>query len=117
MAQLIGPFIPAILGFRPTGDIGGITIYTDKRGNIVAYPKAPPKEPPTYYQTRQRNRFRLCGRLWNLLEPSERHQWNTVANRSGAAIAGYTLFVWYQTMHDHAAIATLQRQTHTTLPL
>jgi len=117
MAQLIGAFLPRMLGFRPTGDLGPLTIYTDKRGNIVAYPKAPPKEPPTYYQIRQRNRFRLIARLWNAMTAEQRDRWNTCANHSGAAIAGYTLFAWYQLKHDTAAIATLQRQTHVTLPL
>jgi len=115
MTQLLGPFIPALLGFRPTGDLGPLTIYTSKRGKIVAYPKAPPTSPPTYYQTRIRNQFRLVASLWNQLEQAKRDQWNLAASRINAAIHGYGLFTYYQITHNLTPIRTIERQTHTSL--
>jgi len=115
MTKLTGRFIPALLGFRPTGDLGPLTIYTSKRGKIVAYPKAPPTSPPTFHQLRNRNRFRLVALLWSNLLPAERNQWTLAAHRTGASITGYNLFVFYQMTHDEPPIRTIERQTHTTL--
>ena len=116
MARVLGAFLPELLGFRPTGDLGPLTIYTNKRGLIVAYPKAPPDKPPTYFQIRQRNRFRLCGQMWSRLPPASRNEWNRAAEKCGAAICGYTLFVWYQLIHDNQALQTISRQVFVKLP-
>ena len=115
MAIPTAPFIPRLLGLSPTGDLGPLTIYTNKRGRIVAYPKAPPKEPPTYWQKRMRNRFRLSGNAWRNTPKAKQKQWQLAAHRTGAAITGYNLFLYYQLTNDLATIQTIQRQTFTTL--
>lgn len=115
MALIPGSPLITILGFRPTGDLGPLTIYTAANGTIVAYLKAPPKEPPTYYQQRQRNRFRLCGWLWDQLAQEKRDQWNLAAARTNAAIHGYGLFTYWQMTKDLPPIRTIERQTFTRL--
>ena len=115
MALLPSSTILNFLGFHPSGDLGPLTMYTSRRNKMVAYLKSPPKEPPTYYQIRQRNRFRLAGAAWTALPPATRQEWNTAANRTGAAITGYNLFTYYQLTHDRAAILTIEHQTGTQL--
>jgi len=44
------PNIIALLGFNPTGDLGPFTIYTAHDRRPVVFPKAPPKEPPSWKQ-------------------------------------------------------------------
>lgn len=115
MTALTKTFIPRFLGFGPTGDLGALTIYTDKRGNIVAFPKSPPLLPPTYWQVAQRNRFRLAGQAWQTITATTREQWNTAAKRLNAAVTGYNLFLYWQLTDDMPAIRTIERQTHTRL--
>lgn len=41
LAQLLN-----YLGFVTWGDLGPLTLYRNKRGRMVFYPKAPPTSPP-----------------------------------------------------------------------
>lgn len=85
-----------MMGLRPTGDIGPFTFYTSKRNQFVFFPKAPPLNPPSYLQTVQRNRFRLCAKVWQNLPELERLNWERVTKLAKLTINGYNLFVWYQ---------------------
>jgi hypothetical protein len=100
-----------MVGFSATGDCGGFTFYTDKRKNRVAFPKSPPKEPPTGLQTHRRNQFRLAALAWENLPPSLRSNWNLAARQAGLRITGYNFFVYYQTKRDLAAVRTIEQQT------
>lgn len=104
-----------MMGFHPTGDIGGFTAYTSQRQKVVWFPKAPPEKPPSWFQLRQRNRFRLLGRLWRATPAVDRQLWATAAARAHLSISGHNLWVYYQLTRDRAAIATVERIAHLTL--
>ena len=104
-----------LMGLRPTGDLGPLTGYTSKRGRAVWYLKAPPKEPPTGYQTHYRNVFRLVAIAWQGLTPDTRAAWLAAARKAGLRITGYNLFLWYNHTRDTAVIRTVEHQTGITL--
>lgn len=99
------------MGFRPTGDLGPLTGYTSKRGIGVWYLKAPPKEPPTGYQTHYRNLFRLVAEAWQSLPEAKRTDWLDAARRASLRITGYNLFLWYYHTRDIACIRTIEHQS------
>lgn len=107
--------IISLLGWRPTGDLGPLTIYTSRRHKIVAFLKAPPTCPPTEWQSHQRAAFRLIARAWNGLTDEQREQWHLAEVRLPLNITGYNLFVWWNLSHDDETIRTIQRQTGTNL--
>lgn len=104
-----------LIGLRPTGDLGPLTGYTSKRGKPVWFLKAPPKTPPTFWQTSQRNTFRLAADYWRDLSPQQRQAWLDAAKRARLNIGGYNLWLWYQLTKDRATIRTVERQSGITL--
>lgn len=110
-----GDPVLSLLGLRPTGDLGGLTCYTSKRGKIVWFIKAPPTCPPSDWQSSQRNKFRFVAQAWNALPAATREQWHQAEVLSPLSITGYNLFVYWSLTGDDAAIATIERQTGTTL--
>lgn len=103
------------LGMRPTGDLGPLTIYTNKRNRMVAFPKAPPEKPASMFQNAQRNRFRAIGRLWQTLTKEQRDDWQTAADRAGLYCTGFNLFLYFEITRDQSSIQTIERQTGRTL--
>lgn len=107
--------ILSLLGWNPTGDLGPLTGYTSKRGKIVWFLKAPPTCPPSDWQIRQRNKFRLVAMAWQAMTDADRQQWHLAEIRGRLTITGYNLYVYWSLSHDDEAIRTIQRQTGTTL--
>lgn len=101
--------ILSFLGWRTQGDIGPWTFYTSRRNHLVFFIKAPPLEPPSLMQTRQRNRFRNAGFMWQAMSPIARSRWQLAASRARLAITGYNLFTHYVTKLDDATIHTVER--------
>ena len=60
---------PHLLGIVVSGDLDGMTIYTDRYGRKTAFQKAPPTSPPTEVQQYQRDRFSEAMRLYAMLTP------------------------------------------------
>jgi len=103
------------LGFNTQGDLGPWTFYTSKRKGLVWFVKAPPLEPPTLAQTRQRNKFRLAGYVWRSLNAEQQRAWSRAAIAANLRITGYNLFVFWITTQDHPAIHTVERQSNVNL--
>lgn len=106
-----------LLGLTVSGDLGPLTFYTSKRRKLTWFAKAPPTSPPTDWQTRQRNKFRLAAEVWSRMEPSERKQWNLATARASLCMNGYNLWVHFALMKDTSTIRTIERQTQTNLIL
>jgi len=98
-----------LIGFSPTGDLGPLTGYTTKRGKAVWFLKAPPKIPPTGWQTVQRNAFRMNAFAWKALPPEQRANWMDAAHLARLTITGFNLFTWYHLRPDPAVIRTIER--------
>lgn len=101
----------SVVGWQPTGDLGPLTGYTTRSGKAVWFLKAPPKTPPTGWQRKQRNRFRLIAIMWRRLTEEQRQNWLQAADAARLNITGYNLFVWYHHKLDHAVIRTIEHQT------
>ena len=109
--------IPASsLGLMVSGDIGGLTIYTDRHGRKVAYPKSPPKEPPTDLQKLVRSRFKSAQAEYMTLTPTQKADYEHLVCMSSLAMTGQNIFIHVATMHTAAMLDTLMRQTGITVP-
>ncbi len=113
---VMGLGIPAsILGLIVSGDIDGLTIYTDRYGRKVAFPKAPPKEPPTDFQVYYRNRFRIAQRNFMALTIMEKVDYESLAKAASLCMTGQNLFIHVSLKHTFALLDTLQSQTGITV--
>ena len=110
MAQTRPPFA-TLLGFNATGDLGGLTAYTSRKGRTVWFKKSPPLRPPSYHQRVMRNRFRNIALTWSALAADRRAAWIRAAHAARLRIGGYALFVWYQFHQSRATIQTIERLT------
>lgn len=99
-------------GWWPTGDWGPFTFYTSHRRKLtVAYPRSPPKEPPSWKQQIEQTRFADAGHLWSALPITRRDAWRNAAKRCHLSISGFNFFMYVQLKQDWAAARTVQRQS------
>lgn len=104
-----------LLGFNPSGDLGPLTAYHSRRAGTVWFAKAPPTTPPTDFQRRQRDRFRLAAQAWKALTNEQRTLWHTACRRAGLYVHGYNLWVWWQLVRSRAELSTIERLSGCTL--
>ncbi len=102
---------PNIIGLLVSGDIDGLTIYTDRHNRKVAYPKRPPKEPPTQMQVDVRNRFGSAQAEYMGLTPSEKADYEFLTKAVGLCMTGQNLFIHVAMKRTQATLDTLQQQT------
>jgi hypothetical protein len=105
----------SVLGLVTWGDIGPFTVYRNKRGRLVWYPKAPPTTLPSDFQTFCRDKFRAAGGAWSALAEPVQRNWEEVSLKAHLGITGYNLFTYWHITQDRATIATLEHQTGITL--
>ncbi len=105
-----------LMGIWVSGDVGELTIYTDRFGRKVPFPKSPPKEPPSPRQVHQRERFRLAHVAWKALTDVEKEQLELATNRGSVVMTGQNLFISVALNNSQDGLDTLARQTNTTLP-
>ena len=105
-----------LMGIWVSGDIGGLTIYTDRFGRKVAFPKSPPQEPPSEAQVHQRDRFRRAQVAWKALTDAEKTQLEIASVRGSLVMTGQNLFMSVAMRDDNIALQTLAKQTDTILP-
>jgi len=98
----------SVLGLVTWGDIGPLTCYRNKRGNLVFYAKAPPTSPASPAQQIYRDRWRAAATAWNGLTPDARARWELASKRASLYITGYNLFVHYHTTGDAGAVHTIE---------
>ena len=103
------------LGWNTQGDLGPYTMYTATDKGLVFYAKAPPKEPPSYLQGRERNRFRHVAKQWAALPNDVRQRWEQATIDANLVITGYGLWTYFLMTNDRASIETIQRITGLTL--
>ncbi len=104
-----------VLGLIVSGDIDGITIYTDRYNRKVGYPKAPPKEPPTEFQVYYRTRFKTAQANYMALSVAEKKDYEDLSRASSICMSGQNLFIHVALKHSFGLLDTLQRQTGITV--
>lgn len=108
--------IPAsCLGLIVSGDVDGLTIYTDRHGRKIAYPKAPPKEPPTEKQVALRLRFKLAQAQFMALSLSDRASWEQICLKSSLCMTGQNLLIHVAMKNAFGLLDTLMMQTGITV--
>jgi len=110
------PSLLKFLGLNTQGDLGPWTFYTSKDKGLVWYPKAPPLTPASYLQSVQRNKWRLCARLWASYTQDQRDAWLQAALRARLWIGGYNLFVYVVTKPDTSVLPAIERASDIDLP-
>ena len=104
-----------LLGFCPTGDLGTLTAYTSGRAGTVWFNKSPPMKPPSDWQRRQRDRFRLAARAWKALDHDTQQRWHLATRRARLYLHGYNLWIWWQLVRDRPGLSTIERQSRLNL--
>lgn len=104
--------IPAsCIGLMVSGDVDGITIYTDRYGRKVAYPKSPPKEPPSARQVGCRNRFKMAQAQYTALSLAEKTAYEDLTKLANLALTGQNLLIHVAMRHAFGMLTTLMHQT------
>lgn len=107
---------PNALGMIVSGDVDGYTIYTDMKGRKVAFPQAPPKEPPSPMQISHRARFASAQSAWTALTPQQKATLELATDRTSLAMTGQNLYIAIALKSNPDLVRTLERQTDLTLP-
>jgi len=100
-----------LIGQTVSGDIGDLTIYTDRYGQKVAFPKAPPEKPPTFAQLWQRARFATAVRTWRELDEAARNLWEQMTLRLSLQMTGHNAWITCSFRHDEQLVETLRQQS------
>jgi hypothetical protein len=111
------PFDPALLGFRLSGDLGGVTLYQTKKGKTVAYPAAPPKSPPSNAQLAHRLRFGTAARNWKFATEATRLDYESCSLRLSLPATGHNMWIFLSFTQDRGALQTFNHQSGLNLPM
>lgn len=106
----------SMLGLQVSGDLGGLTIYTDRFGKKIFFPKSPPKEPASYMQMIQRFTFADAQELWSELSDDEKLNLEDATKRTSAPLTGQNLFISAYMRDDDSDFVTFARQANIELP-
>jgi hypothetical protein len=109
--------LPAsVLGLIVSGDLGPSTIYTDRFGHKVEFPKSPPKEPPSPGQQYHRERFRIAQRGYMALTPAIKAKWEDITRKVSLCMTGQNLYIHVAMKADYDYLDTLCHQSGITVP-
>lgn len=106
-----------LIGINVSGDIGDLTIYTDRFGKKVPFPKSPPKEPPSPEQTQVRNRFRSAQQTYMALSDSEKLAYEELTKKLSLMMTGQNLWISISMKGDVESLQTMMRQSGVTVPI
>ena len=105
-----------LIGLEVSGDIGYLTIYTDRFGKKVAFPKSPPKEPPSARQVKQRAKFKTAQAAWMQLTKAEKVALEDATLKVSAPLTGQNLYISVHIRNDNADLITFEKQSGIVLP-
>lgn len=100
-----------LIGLSVSGDFGDTTIYTNRRGKKVTFPRSPPTKPPSPLQQHQRARFRQAQANWAALTPQQQRDWELVTMKASLCLTGQNLAIHYALLPEDDFLVTLERQT------
>lgn len=99
-----------LLGIGVSGDVDGLTIYTDRRGRKVAFPKSPPTKPWSAGQLAWKANLAYGMKLWRNLTPDQRLQYRKACDLASLCMLGHNLWLHCYLTQDLDLIATLCAQ-------
>lgn len=98
------------LGFRVSGDLDGLTIYTDRRGKKIAFAQSPPSKPLSVWQLAWQRNFRVGMLLWGRLSTAEKLAYRRVCDLASLCMLGHNLWLHVFLAADYGLLETLQCQ-------
>lgn len=101
----IAPLV-SFLGLSLSGDLGPYTVYTNRNGRIVFYPRSPPTAPPSPAQLKQRQRFRAAQQSWQAIAPTTKHQWELLVKANKVCMTGQNMYMALSMNPDNDALTT-----------
>lgn len=104
-----------VAGIELTGDFGGITTFTARKGKKAMFPKAWLKDPESPAQALHRAKFAAAASEWSDLTDEEKANWQQACRQLNLRTYGTSLFVSYKMTGDKSPIETIERQTGLTL--
>ncbi len=107
--------ILSFLGVWLSGDIGPLTMYTNKNYKKVWYAKSPPDKPASDEQNVQRTKFACAMTAWRNLPNEEKKDWEAISLSAYLPMTGHNLFVSQTLRPDPGALQTLIRETGITV--
>lgn len=107
--KTLKPSFFQFLGVLTNGDAGPYTFYTSKRKRLVVFLKTWPKDPASYNQKLNRDKWRHAAVRWRSLQQSTRDDWETISRRAHLTITGFNLFMHYMTKNGTATVQAIQR--------
>lgn len=105
-----------LIAARLAGDVGGVTIYTDRFGRKTVYPIAPPDKPPSSQQTTLRTRFQTAQQAWKALTTQEKANLENACRKANLRLTGQNLYISAAMTDGNANVQAIGRQTGFTLP-
>lgn len=97
------------IGFKPTGDLGGLTCYSNRKRKVVWFIKTYSKKPPSIRQIHQRLKFTAGAKAWQTIGITEQQKWHAAAHAAYLDLTGYTLFLCHTLHPMPESIATIER--------
>lgn len=105
-----------LVGLLVSGDVDGVTVYTDRFGKKVVFPVAPPDKPPSTLQSVQRGRFTSAVSAYRALTTAEKTAYELIVQRGSLCLTGQNLFIKVALKRQYRSLDTLMHQTGVTVP-
>jgi len=110
--------VPAsILGLIVSGDINGMSVYTDRHGRKIAYEKAPPTKPPSVLQALQRERFKAAMANWKAATTAIKIDWENVSLATSLCMTGLNMWLHFSLKGTTEGLSAFSRQSGITLTM
>jgi len=100
-----------LIGTIVSGDVAGLTIYTDKRCRKVTFAKAPPLVPPSPAQIAMRARFRLAQSEYMAQSDQVKREYENATLKASLPLTGQNLWISVAIRHDLESLRTVSNQT------
>src|SRR5216684_5549072 len=89
-----------VIGVYVAGDLGDLTVYTNKNGRIIWFPRSPPTKPPTEKQIAQRNRFKRARQNYDELSESDKESWEELCRLNHLDLTGQNAYLSLSLLPD-----------------
>lgn len=106
-----------LMGILVSGDVGDLTIYTDRFDRKVPFPRSPPKQPASPKQLLLRARFRIAQANYMATTKQVKQAWEDITKTLSIPQTGQNLFISLSFSQDHAAMQTLVQQSSITIDM
>lgn len=100
-----------LMGLQVSGDLGGITIYTDRFGKKVAFPKEPPKTIASKEQASLRKRFADAQKDYMILTVQQKKDYEDLARKTNIPMTGQNLWISVSMKGNISGLETLEDQS------